>query len=47
MPAYHEYPASGEADPSPLPKPFIESVKVIRVEIELVDSLESLTRVGG
>ncbi len=30
MPAYQAYPASGDADPRPLPKPFIESVAVRR-----------------
>ena len=31
IPAYHEYPASGALDPSPLPYVFIESVTVSRV----------------
>ena len=31
MPAYHAYPPSGDAEPSPFPKPFSESVAVIRV----------------
>jgi hypothetical protein len=31
MPAYHAEPDSGDPEPNPLPKPFSESVAVMRV----------------